>query len=89
MSDLEYDVLDELYFVQSYAQLRDTLKWDDNMLKSTLESLLRKDWIRCYSSPTEELLGDQIDLETGFHTYYYLASKSGLFAHNSSDQNGG
>ncbi len=35
MSDLEYDVLDELYFVQSYTQLRDTLQWDDQMLKST------------------------------------------------------
>lgn len=87
MSDLEYDVLDELYFVQSYSQLRDTLSWDDQMLKTALESLLRKDWIRCYSSPTEELLGDEIDLETRFHTYYYLASKTGLFAHNSSDQN--
>jgi len=87
MSDLEYDVLDELYFVQSYAHLRDTLKWDDHMLKETIESLWKKDWIRCYSSPTEELTGNEIDLETQYHTYYYLASKSGLFAHNSSDQN--
>jgi hypothetical protein len=87
MSDLEYDVLDELYFVQSYTQLRDTLRWDDLMLKTTLESLLRKDWIRCYSSPTDELLGNEIDLETRFNSYYYLASKTGLFAHNSSDQN--
>ena len=87
MSDLEYDVLDELYFVQSYTQLRDTLRWDDLMLKTTLESLLRKDWIRCYSSPTVELLGNEIDLETRFNSYYYLASKTGLFAHNSSDQN--
>ena len=89
MSDLEYDVLDELYFVQSYSQLRETLQWDDQMLKSTIESLLQKDWIRCYSSPTEELLGNDIDLETRFQSYYYLASKAGLFAHNSSDQNGG
>lgn len=87
MSDLEYDVLDELYFVQSYAHLRDTLQWDDQMLKETIESLWKKDWIRCYSSPTEELTGNEIDLETRYHTYYYLASKSGLFAHNSSDQN--
>ena len=55
MSDLEFEVLDELYFVQPYSQLRNTLNWDDSMLRSTLESLLHKDWIRCYSSPTEEL----------------------------------
>jgi hypothetical protein len=87
MSDLEYDVLDELYFVQSFKHLREVLKWNDEVLKDTIEKLLHKEWIRCYVSPTEELFGDDIDFETRYHTYYYLASKSGLFAHNSSDQN--
>ena len=87
MSDLEYDVLDELYFVQSFKYLKDELQWDDQMLKETIEKLLQKEWIRCYASPTEELFGDEIDLETKYHSYFYLASKSGLFAHNSSDQN--
>ena len=87
MSDLEYEVLDELYFVQSFMHLRDTLQWDNQMLKDTLDILLQKEWIRCYASPTEEIFGDNIDLETKYHTYFYLASKSGLFAHNSSDQN--
>ena len=88
MSDLEFDVLDELYFVQSYEELRTALKWDDHMLRDILEQLYLKGWIRCYTSPTEELFGKDIDLETQYHTYYYLASKSGLFAHNSSYQNG-
>ena len=57
------------------------------MLRDTLEKLLRKDWIRCYTTPTEELFGDDIDLETRYHTYFYLASKTGLFAHKRSDQN--
>jgi hypothetical protein len=87
MSDLEYDVLDELYFVQSFSHLKDVLQWDDGVLKDTIEKLLQKEWIRCYASPTEELFGDDIDFETRYHTYFYLASKSGLFAHNSSDQN--
>lgn len=87
MSDLEYDVLDELYFLQSYGDLRETLHWDDGLLRDTLESLLRRNWIRCYKTPTEEVFGNEIDLETGYRSYYYLASKSGLFAHNSSDQN--
>jgi hypothetical protein len=87
MSDLEYDVLDELYFLQPYRNLRTSLQWDDQMLRNTIEKLLQKDWIRCYASPTEELFGEDIDLETGYQSYFYLASKSGLFAHNSSDQN--
>jgi hypothetical protein len=88
MSDLEYDVLDELYFLQPYKELKESLKWDDDMLRDTIKQLLQKDWIRCYASPTEELFGDDIDLETRYQSYYYLASKAGLFAHHSSDQNG-
>jgi hypothetical protein len=87
MSDLEYDLLDELYFVKSYMNLKEALKWDDRMLRETIEKLLQKDWIRCYATPTEELFGDDIDLETQYQTYFYQASKPGLFAHNSADQN--
>jgi len=87
MSDLEYEVLDELYFIQSFNHLKDTLQWDTQMLRETIEKLLQKDWVRCYTTPTNELFGDEIDIETKYHTYFYLASKSGLFAHNSSDQN--
>lgn len=89
MSDLEFDVLDELYFVQSFSDLRAVLQWDDPVLRDTLEQLYHKGWIRCYTSPTEELFGEDIDLETQYHTYYYLASKAGLFAHNSTYHNGG
>jgi hypothetical protein len=87
MSDLEYDVLDELYFIQSFKDLKSTLQWDDAMLRSTIERLFSKDWVRCYLTPTEEIFLDDIDIETQYHKYYYMASKDGLFAHNSSDQN--
>lgn len=89
MSDLEYEVLDELYFVQSYSDLRNSLGWDDQMLRETLGKLFEKKWIRCYQNPTHELFGEEIDMETKYHTYFYLASKAGLFAHNGSDHNGG
>jgi hypothetical protein len=85
MSDLEYDVLDELYFVQSYKQLKATLSWDDDMLCDTLEKLLNKGWIRCYITPSEEIFRTDIDFETSCRNYFYLASKDGLFAHNSID----
>lgn len=84
MSDLEFDLLDELYFIQSYHQIKDTLGWDDDMLRATLDQLQKKGWIKCYASPNEELFGKEIDLQTQYRNYYYLASKEGLFAHNSS-----
>jgi hypothetical protein len=85
MSDLEFDVLDELYFVQTYEHLKFTLRWEDDMLRDTLRKLLEKKWIRCYINPNEEIFGDDIDFETSYWKYYYLVSKTGLFAHNSID----
>ncbi len=67
MSDLEFDLLDELYFVQSYQYLQETLNWDDQTLKSTLQHLYDKAWINL--------------LEQG-QLYHYLATKAGLLAHN-------
>ncbi len=83
MSDLEYDLLDELYFIQSYKQLEDKLEWENNMLRDTLHQLLQKGWLKCFQDPNEEIFGDEIDLQTKYRTYYYMASKEGLFAHNS------
>lgn len=84
MSDLEYDILDELYFVQSYHELSRKLLWEDEMLKATLSGLLKKGWIKCYSSPKDEIPENDLDFEIQYRNYFYIASKKGLLAHNSS-----
>lgn len=81
MSADEFDLLDELYFLQSYEQLKKELDWDDRKLLATLQALLEKGWIKCYSSPEEEVLHNiQIDKEG--ENYLYLATKEGLLEHN-------
>ena len=47
--------------------------------------MLIKGWIRCFRSASDEVPVDEIDLQTEFKQYLYLASKSGLMAHNSSN----
>ncbi len=83
MTDLEFDVLDELYFLQPYSHLLKTLDMGEEEIKSTLRELLEKGWVKCYKSPSEELDLDQVDFENSFAKYHYLASKAGLLAHNS------
>lgn len=82
MSDLEFDVLDELYFVIQYHELVETVGLDDDDLKPLLVKLLNKGWLRCFSEPDQELDPESIDLEINYRKYYYLASKEGLKAHN-------
>ena len=82
MSDLEFDVLDELYFLIHFNELLTNTGLDDEDMKPVLAKLLRKGWLRCYIEPEEEVNTQDIDLEIKFRNYYYLASKEGLVAHN-------
>jgi len=82
VTDQEFDVLDELYFVTSFQQLLQELEWPADELKSVLETLLEKEWVRCYLNHSEELLPQEVDFQKSYNTYHYLATKAGLLAHN-------
>ena len=81
MSELEYDILDELYFMIHFDELLERIGLDDDEIRPILAKLLRKGWIRVYQEPQEELDAELVDLEIHFRNYYYLASKDGLKAH--------
>ncbi|MDH5609931.1 MAG: hypothetical protein OEY56_10655 [Cyclobacteriaceae bacterium] len=83
MTDQEYDILDELYFVTSFSQLKRKIQLPDDQIKNILEAMYKRDWIRVLSGPDHEVPGSELDLEQYFHNYYYLATKKGLIAHYS------
>lgn len=83
MSDLEFDILDELYFLIHFDDLKKSLGLSDEEMKPILAKMVKKNWLRCYSEPDVELDAAAIDIEIDFRNYYYLASKEGLKAHNS------
>ncbi|MFC2123920.1 hypothetical protein ACFLU5_03835 [Bacteroidota bacterium] len=85
MTELEYDILDELYFVQSFDYLLGSLDLDEDILKKMLKSMFIKGWIRCYVTPSEEVFYGDVDLDSEYGHYYYTASKPGLHAHNLDD----
>ena len=82
MTDLEFDVLDELYFVLDFDQLQSELELEEMVLVETLEMLYQKEWIRCYTSHDQEVEAGQANIKGKFQEYLYLASKKGLLAHN-------
>lgn len=83
MTEGEFVVLDELYFVQSFAELQESTALGEEALKEVLEGLLAKGWIRCLSSRSGEPAADVETLPEQFQNYFYLATKDGLLAHNS------
>ena len=83
MTDNEFEVLDELYFITHYSDLYQSLNLDTKVLKSVIIQLWDKGWLRCYHGADNELDRDNVDFENQFDNYHYLASKEGLMAHNS------
>ena len=83
MSEQEYQVLDELYFVQSFPELRQLTGFNESELKEILGELLKKGWIKCLRSREGEEPVGESEFFTNYTSYLYLASKAGLQAHNS------
>jgi hypothetical protein len=83
MSDLEFDILDELYFVTPFEQLQQTLKMEEAVLKHSLYDLIKKGWVKCFHPGSIEVVTEELHYDEKFRGYHYLATKAGLLAHNS------
>jgi hypothetical protein len=82
MTDLEFDVLDELYFVISFDDLKRATELDTETLRKVLLGLLEKSWVKCFGDHEEEIKPETLDFEQNYSQYAYLASKEGLMKHN-------
>jgi len=82
MTDQEFDVLDELYFVYSFEHVKNELEWETESLKIVLKILVEKGWVKCFKNVHEELPKEEVEFDSNYDLYFYLASKAGLFAHN-------
>lgn len=84
MTELEYDVIDELYFVTAYSELQQKFSSHEE-LGAVLKTLVLKGWVKCLKTVSEELIFDEKEFDESFPDYFYLATKAGLLAHNSTD----
>lgn len=82
MTDAEFDVMDELYFVQSFDYIIEELSMSAEEIKPVLKSLLDQGWIKCLHNMNDEVFENDLNFDLGYKNYYYLASKTGLLAHN-------
>ncbi|MCE7053954.1 hypothetical protein LZF95_04635 [Algoriphagus sp. AGSA1] len=81
MNDDEFDLMDELYFVQSYGYLKEALGWDEALLLATLHSLYSQGYIKCLDDPDTERF-EAVDVLNEGRDLFFLATKKGLMAHN-------
>ena len=82
MNEQEIDLLDELYFVQSYKDLKSALDWKDEDVQKHLFSLNQKDYIKILINHDEEYDGIKDFDKIPWKDLYFLATKKGLLEHN-------
>ncbi len=83
MTELEFDILDEMYFLISFDKLRQELELETDLLVDQLANLHSKGWIRILSGEVDAHPDALANFKEEFRNYNYLASKTGLLAHNS------
>ncbi len=84
MSESEYLVLDECYFINSYKSILRDSALPEAEVKRALKMLLEKKYLNQMYFDNEGhdfQVMDIPDLKT-LSRYHYLASKAGLLAHN-------
>ncbi|MDE0470889.1 MAG: transporter [Ekhidna sp.] len=82
MTDIEYCIINEIYFVTRYDDIKSATGFDDEEIKVNLVSLIAKGFVKVYHLMEEELALENIDMERCYKSYFYVASKKGLFEHN-------
>ncbi|GGK81988.1 hypothetical protein ACD591_10880 [Rufibacter glacialis] len=83
MTDQEFDIIDELYFVTSFEELRQKLQMPEPELRHALRSLVGMNFVKClFPNQDSEVPFDPEHFDREGHRYYFLATKEGLLAHN-------
>ena len=83
VTDAEFDILDELYFVTSFADLAQKAGLAPAALERHLRSLLEQGLIRSYwPDPDTELAFEESSFGAIVRDSFFLASKEGLLQHN-------
>ncbi|MBO3270570.1 MULTISPECIES: hypothetical protein [Hymenobacter] len=83
VTDAEFDILDELYFVTSFAELSRKTTLAAPVVEENLRSLLEKDLIRSFWPDADtELAYEPTSFGAICRDAFFLASKEGLLQHN-------
>ena len=82
MTDSEFNILDELYFVKSLEQLNRELNLAESTLLKEIQNLIAKGWVRIIDKNDQEIIISPNAILKTDPNHRYIATKQGLKAHN-------
>ncbi len=83
-SELEFEIMDELYFLSSFRQIMTNTGADGNELKKAILHLLQQDFIQqhIYNESLHDFEKMDYYDEAKIESASYVATRKGLMAHN-------
>jgi hypothetical protein len=82
MTELEFEVLDHLYFIKHSSELLDFSTIERDKLLDVLSDLCNKKWIRVFEGQKELLTIEPNQIREKFESLSFVVTKAGLLAHN-------
>jgi hypothetical protein len=84
LSDIEYDIINAIYFVEPFRNILDECKYPPNVVGDVLKQLIAKKYVVAmrYDEQTGEYVRSFIYDTDNMESYSYLATKEGLLIHN-------
>jgi len=84
-SNMEFDVMDEVYFISSFIQIMENTGIETEQLRDVLTNLLQKGFVQqlIYNESLHDFEKMEVYNETQLESASYVATKKGLLAHNS------
>ena len=83
-TDKEWEVMDELYFIVHYSELKENVSLSEKELKAALKTLLQRKLIDQFQY--DKTINDYLRLPNreleNLHRFAYLANKTGMLVHN-------
>lgn len=82
MEEIEFLILDELYFIKTLDELLAEINIEEPKLIANLQRLIDKGWIRLAVKIDGEEIEEKFEIEKNPRKYRYVATKQGLLTHN-------
>jgi len=82
MTDTEFEILDELYFVKTIKELSTILAIDHAIILKEVENLLEKKWVKVLDLSDNEIEVTKTEYLSNYNQFRFNITKTGLIAHN-------
>lgn len=86
MNDLEFDILDSIYFVESFDTIvSECSEKNEHVIADAIKQMIAKRWVQVmeWSDEKNEFVKTYFYDTDNMRAYQYLCTREGLMAHNS------